>query len=90
MSRARQGVYRPRAKRHPRLCGPGAIGDDSIGAVSATSTRRLAWTSYGTAVGLALGTVAALATEIDTLAAVGAAIGAIGGLIIGRRRERRT
>jgi len=72
------------------MCGPGATGDDSMGAVSATSTRRLAWTSYGTAVGLALGTVVALATEIDTLAALGAAVGAIGGLIIGRRRERRT
>ena len=90
MSGAPGRGYRPMAKRRPRSCGPGATGNDSIGAVSATSTRRLAWTSYGTAVGLALGTVVALATEIDTLAALGAAVGAIGGLIIGRRRERRT
>ncbi len=58
--------------------------------MSATSTRRLAWASYGTAVGLALGTVAALATDVDAVAAVGAAVGAVTGVVIGRRRERRT
>ncbi len=56
---------------------------------SANPIRRLAWTSYGAAVGLALGTVLALATGADLAAGVGAAVGAIAGVIVGRYRERR-
>ncbi len=55
----------------------------------ARSTRRLAWASYGTAIGLALGTVAGLAMGSEIAAAVGAAVGAIGGVVLGRLRERR-
>lgn len=52
-------------------------------------TRRLAWASYGTAIGLALGTVVSLATATDLWAAVGAALGAVAGVVLGRVRERR-
>lgn len=56
---------------------------------SAAPTRRLAWASYGTAVGLALGTVVAVASGSEEAAAGGAAVGAVAGVVLGRRRERR-
>jgi hypothetical protein len=56
---------------------------------AATSTRRLAWASYGAALGLAAGTVAALATGAEALAAAGAAVGVIAAVAINRLRERR-
>lgn len=56
---------------------------------AATSTRRLAWASYGAAAGLAVGTVAALATGAEVLAAAGAAVGVVAAVAINRMRERR-
>ena len=38
---------------------------------AARATRRLAWASYGTAIGLAIGTVVALATGAEAVAAAG-------------------
>jgi len=55
----------------------------------ARSVRRMAWASYGAGIGLALGTVAALAIDSELAVAVGAAAGAVTGVVIGRMRERR-
>ena len=54
-----------------------------------TRTRRLAWASYGAAIGLALGTVVGLGIDLPELGAVGAAVGVVTAIGIGRRRERR-
>ena len=54
-----------------------------------TRTRRLAWASYGAAVGLAIGTVVGLGIDLPELGAVGAAAGVVTAMVIGRRRERR-
>lgn len=56
----------------------------------ARATRRLAWASYGAGIGLALGTVGALALGNEIVAGAGAAVGVVAGVVIGRRRERRT
>lgn len=53
-----------------------------------TPVRRLAWVSYGTAAGLAVGTVAALASGAAILGPAGAAAGAVGAVVLGRLRER--
>jgi hypothetical protein len=50
--------------------------------------RRLAWVSYGTAAGLAVGTVAALASGLEILGPTGAAAGAVVAVVWGRMRER--
>lgn len=53
-----------------------------------TRTRRLAWASYGAAIGLAIGTVVGLGIDLPELGAVGAGIGVVTGVVVGRRRER--
>jgi hypothetical protein len=55
----------------------------------ARATRRLAWASYGAGIGLAVGTVAALALGSEVVAGAGAAIGVVTGVVLGRLRERR-
>lgn len=82
--------YRPREKVASGNPAPRSSGMAALPPMSATSSsRRLAWASYGTAAGLAVGTVIALATGADVVAALGAAVGAIAGVVIGRWRERR-
>lgn len=50
--------------------------------------RRLTWVSYGTAAGLAVGTVAALTSGLEILGPAGAAAGAVVAVVWGRIRER--
>lgn len=50
--------------------------------------RRLSWVSYGTAAGLAVGTLAALVSGVGILGPAGAAAGAVGAVVWGRLRER--
>lgn len=56
-----------------------------------TPVRRLARVSYGAGIGLALGTIVALAAPgtSELAPAIGAGVGAVLAVVIGRIRERR-